>query len=241
MTDPPQNLTVWLIHSGRNSSPFLLRTYTLPSETKRLNFDSSDQIIWCHWLKVQCFLSMAHFRRTRLWRWVSNGFFLATRPCKPSLTSVLLTVLELHCTPQLSIHSLFSWGLVSLRSFKQILSNDRSSLGVVILGLPVRFLSSTLPVFFNLDRVLETELWLCFILFAIWTVEYSSSCKTTILMRSSWVSFLDAIQASWFLNFCTSCIHLVKHVPMVNYLYYVVIVCRQGYTAWLTLYCDTCS
>ena len=39
ITEPPPNFTVWLIHSGKNSSPALLLTYTLPSDPKRLNLE----------------------------------------------------------------------------------------------------------------------------------------------------------------------------------------------------------
>ena len=43
-TEPPPCLTVGTVHFGSNSSRGVLQAITLPSEPKRLNFYSSDQI-----------------------------------------------------------------------------------------------------------------------------------------------------------------------------------------------------
>jgi hypothetical protein len=79
-TEPPPCLTVAIVHFGSNSSRGVLQTINFPSESKRLNFDSSDQTKFFKKSTGFSSISLAnlsHFPRLILFTY---GFLRAHRP-----------------------------------------------------------------------------------------------------------------------------------------------------------------
>ena len=92
-TELPSCLTVGTTHLGSNSSLGVRHTITFPSDPKRLNFDSSDQITVSQNPSGLFSMSFAYFNRFPRLTLLTNGFFRATRPSNPASCALFRIVL----------------------------------------------------------------------------------------------------------------------------------------------------
>lgn len=76
-------LTFFCTFLSKNSSPGFLWQYILPSEPKRLNFDSSVKTTHCQSSSDQPLCSFALIFLFFMWIFDNRGFFQWMRPCSP--------------------------------------------------------------------------------------------------------------------------------------------------------------
>ena len=138
---PPPNLTLALKHLSNNSSPTFRRTYVFPSEPINKNLDSSLKCNICHFSWDHNTYLFAKARWHFLYLKDSSGFTagaLAKSCCSTKRDTVFLD-------KGFPSWMLISWETVPAvlnRSFLTNFTIARSSLLVIILGLPVDFLAS---------------------------------------------------------------------------------------------------
>ena len=107
--ESPPCLTVSTMHLGSNSFSGVCHTVTFPSDPKRLNFDSSNQITVFQNPTDLFSMSFAYFNCFPQLILLTNGFFSATRPNNPAsctLFEIVSTFSEIRSSDSISVLTL---------------------------------------------------------------------------------------------------------------------------------------
>ena len=132
-------LTVGLVYFLSKRLPAGRRTNRMPSDPKKLFFDSSDQRIRAHCCTVQSLWSLANFIRAARFFFEIHGFFAGTRPLNPARIRMFRAVLSVMVSPRLSWAYWRTSTAVINGSFSACRTMSRVCPGVVFLGRPEIF------------------------------------------------------------------------------------------------------
>ena len=221
ITLPPPNLTVGFTHWGACRSSDFLRQYIHRLLPKMSNLDSSVHNTCFHCSIDQFLCSFGHLTRLRTFTDRNNSFLAATRPYKPTSCNRRVTVVsEIGFGSVWLISALISGTILSLNRLLNTCIS-LSSLFVVFLGQPERFLSEKDLVSANLSNVVRTPFCKTPSICAIFRCEWPVSLKITIRARFSFaICFALAIfktidtilkeQYSWKYCAMSNCLSSVK-------------------------------